>query len=197
MRFATKFLDLLQKITVYLAEAFLLIMVALMFAEVIARFFGGSIIMYGQTILRGLVAWSVFILIGSVSRENSHIRIGFFAEKLLGERAPRIWSILEDIVTLPILIFLIWAAWLWVDFYIAQGLKETLFSITGLRYPSWIPVIIVPIGLGIAAIFYIERIVKQLASLRSSRRGRGGVESDRGAEEDAIDASSVGGSYID
>jgi len=168
MRLFTRSLDIVQNITVYITKGFLLIMVGMMFAEVICRLFtGGSLLQFGQTILRAMVAWSVFLLVGSVARRDEHIRITFFIEKALGNRAQTVWSVLEDIVALPICIFLVWAAWRWMAFTIEQDVRLTLFQLAGFTYPSWIIHIVFPVGMGLGALFYIERIVRRVHSLRS------------------------------
>ena len=143
-------------------------MAGMMFAEVIYRIFtGGSLLQFGQTILRAMVAWSVFLLVGSVARRDEHIRITFFIEKALGSRAQTVWSVLEDIVTLPICIFLVWASWRWLAHTMEQDVQFTLFQLAGFTYPAWIIYVIFPIGMGLGALFYIERVVRRIRSLRS------------------------------
>ncbi|MFC1926448.1 TRAP transporter small permease [Chloroflexota bacterium] len=193
MRLVTKSLNILQKTTVYIGEVFLILMMGLMFVEVIYRFWGGSLLPFGHTILTAMVAWSVFLLIGSVSRENGHIRISFFIEKALGKRAERIWPVLEDVISLPLCVFLVWASWRWVALYMQQGLRQELFQLGGFTYPSWVPIIIVPIGLSIASVFYLERIVKRIHALFSHHGKEHELEKkDTNTEDKRLDITTTG-----
>ena len=79
---------------------------------------------------------------------------------------------MENIVALPICIYLTWVGWDWVTSKKAQGTVRWLDATHS--YEEWIVVLIVPIGFGLAALFYLERLVRQAWPLLVRIWGEGG-----------------------
>jgi len=170
-RLARKFMSLLQLTNTGISVFFLMAIVILMFMEVVSRYvFGGSVISFAETIIRLTMGWIVFLLLGSVARMNEHIRIGFFIDKALGERAGSFVYTLENIVMIPLCIYLGWTGYRWVAFYFRLGFRDELTTIGGPTYPTWIPMVILPIGLFICAAFYLERMITQIHAIRFRRK---------------------------
>ncbi|MFC2058259.1 TRAP transporter small permease [Chloroflexota bacterium] len=172
-RLASKFMSLLQLTNITISVFFLLVIVGLMFVEVVSRNLGGSVIAFAETIIRLTMGWTVFLLLSSVARLNEHIRIGFFIEKALGQRAGSFVYALENIVMIPLCIYLGWVGYRWVAFYFRLGFRDELTTIGGPTYPTWIPMVILPIGLFLCAAFYLERMITQIHATRFRRKEQG------------------------
>ncbi|MFC1926765.1 TRAP transporter small permease [Chloroflexota bacterium] len=170
-RLARKFMSLLQLTNTSISVLFLMIIVLLMFMEVVSRYVvGGSVVSFAETIIRLTMGWTVFLLLGSVARMNEHIRIGFFIDKALGPKAGSFVYAMENIVMLPLCIYLGWVGYRWVAFYFRLGFRDELTTIGGPTYPTWIPMVILPIGLFICAAFYLERMITQIHAIRLRRK---------------------------
>jgi len=189
MRILSKLLDWLERGAEGLTVAFIIAMAAGMFAGVIFRYFVGSSIPFLMVILTGMFIWIVFLLIGATSRRDEQVRIGFLVQLLLKGRAQSFWTAVENIVSLPVLVYLTWAASSWVKTLMEQD--KTFFLGATVSYPAWIPVIIVPIGFGIGSLVYLERSIKQARSLIRGRRERKGIESDGSGNAAGLEPGSV------
>jgi len=170
MRLLGKSIGFVQRATVTIGVVFLLLITVLMFVTVVLRYFVGSAVPYTMVFLTGLMVWFVFLALGSVSRRDEHIKISILADMLFRGRAKEILATLENVVALPLCIYFTWAGYQWVTLTMAQGTRY-LFGYF-YSYPAWIPHLILPIGFGIASLFYLERTVKQVQSILL-RRGEG------------------------
>jgi len=157
-------LDLVQRGLVGVCVALLAGMATLMFVVVVTGKIVGQAIPHSELYLIGMLAWGTFLILGSVSRRDEHIRIGFFIETVLRDRAKPFWTVVENITGLAYCVFAAWVSWSWVSKRIAEGAVEFLGLET---YPAWIPILCVPIGFSLCALFYLERGVKQLWPLVS------------------------------
>ena len=189
MKLVRRSLNLLETVTEIWSGASVLLITGLMVAAVVLRYTMEGSIVGSWTIMTGLMVWLIFALIGSVSRKDEHIKIGVLAEMVFRKRARAFRSTLENIVALPLCAYLTWAGWHWVDFRLQQGGRE-FFSST-VTYADWIPILILPIGFGIATLFYLERLVKQVSSYLRQRRQRQYAQASVSgqAEEGAIEAA--------
>jgi TRAP-type C4-dicarboxylate transport system permease small subunit len=185
MNLPGKLLALVQRATIAVSVVLLLVMTWGMFAGVVMRYFVGGHVPYLETFLGVLLAWSVFLLIGSVARRDEHIRIGFFAETVLRQRAQPFFTALENIISLPLLIYLAWVGYRWVVFHMDQGTREFLGRSTT-TYPVWPTITVVSIGCGIGALFYLERTVKQVRSLLLRRQKKQHGSSDPSEEREVL-----------
>ncbi|MFC2059427.1 TRAP transporter small permease [Chloroflexota bacterium] len=70
-----------------------------MFLAVILRYVFHIHLSWTDETTTHMMTWGVFLGVASVSRANSHIRIGFFAEKMLGaRRAAIVWTTTENVI---------------------------------------------------------------------------------------------------
>ena len=154
-----KLLNVFQGITTIVGALFVVAMSLLMLFMVVARYFFDYNWVWGQVVLTGMLAWGVFLIIGSVARKQQHISIGFFARVLFKDRAPLVMHTAENIVGLPFCIYMAWHSWAWVDRTRDLGLIEFVGTHT---YDLWILRMVLPMGFIIASLYYFERCVKQL-----------------------------------
>ncbi|MFC1926134.1 TRAP transporter small permease [Chloroflexota bacterium] len=159
----SKYMDTMHKATTALSVVFLFFTVIIMTYAVVARYLT-SALFYGEPFVVIMLVWTVFLLIGSVARRDEHIRIGFFVNKLLGKRASPFIYGLESVASLALCIYFAYWGIRWVQ--LAMIINEGIsYNELGDEYPAWIPYIIAPGGLIIAATFYLERIVRQARSI--------------------------------
>ncbi|MFC1994216.1 TRAP transporter small permease [Chloroflexota bacterium] len=152
-----------------LAVFFLVSVTGLVFINTVLRPITVLPMIWLEDIAMYVVAWSVFILLGAVARRDEHIRVGFFAEKLLGEqRAKSLWTTLENVVGLGFACFLTYHSYRYVvNTYEMHTIR---YVGTSFSYALWIPRIVVPLGAGILAVLYLERTLRQLRSFKAARR---------------------------
>ncbi|MFC2017980.1 TRAP transporter small permease [Chloroflexota bacterium] len=119
-------------------------------------------------ITKYLVAWSIFVIMGPVTRNNENIRVTFLPEKVLGEKkAATFVYVFENIVALLLCIYLAKGSY---DLIISTrdlGLMRP--SSGGWEYPMWIVRSGIFVGFVLACIFYFERSVKWLLSFFTDR----------------------------
>ncbi|MEE8385156.1 MAG: TRAP transporter small permease subunit, partial [Dehalococcoidia bacterium] len=113
--------------------------------------------------------YSIFVVLGAVTRSNQHIRVGFVLEWLVGERkAQRIWTTLENVIGLGLTAFLAYTAVRWAAESHATGEKEFTHFIENF-YSVWIIKVMPAVGICLLSFFYFERCARQLLSYISSR----------------------------
>jgi C4-dicarboxylate transporter DctQ subunit len=167
-----RLLGLLEGATSAMGGAFLILIATLMFIDVIGRYFAGFALGFSATLTTLMMGWGVYLLVGSVARRDEHVRISFVIERVLGQRAKSVYHALENILSLGLCGFLIYAGYLLIASY-REIDQQTLLMPTasgGIKYDAWIDVIVIPLGFFIAALFYIERIANQIRSLRRKQR---------------------------
>lgn len=160
----------LDRVSISAGIIMLFLMLALTFMSVILRYgFDISYAWYEHVIILMLV-WSIFILVGSSTRRDDHITVGFFIEKIAGseERARRIRTVLDTVIGLGISTFLVWALYRWAAY--SHGLGSQIY-ITGTGYyAEWIRRVPVVVGIGLVSFFYLERFIKLLVLLIEPER---------------------------
>ncbi|MFC1963749.1 TRAP transporter small permease [Chloroflexota bacterium] len=162
MRFLVKFDLFLERATATIGGVFIVGMATLMFVTTFLRYLAGISFPWTEEILKMMMAWSILLILGVVTRRNEHIRMTFFAEKIFGvERAPKVWAWLENLFGIGTYGFFTWVGWRWTMFAYEHNIRAVT---TGLpwRYPLWIIQIAFLVGFGIMTLFYLERIVKQI-----------------------------------
>lgn len=157
-----------QMATVALGVVFLVVMTSLMFVTTVLRYFIGSAVPYTMVILTGLMVWITFLLIGSVARNNEHLRITLLPDIVFRERSNEFVAAIENLVATPLCLYMTWVGIDWLDFRIDQGARYMIGYTDS--YPAWIPNMILPIGFGLASLFYLERSIKQISSFIQQRR---------------------------
>jgi TRAP-type C4-dicarboxylate transport system permease small subunit len=159
-----------ERLTMGLSVTMLILMVSIMFLATIFRYILESPWKWSEEALVYLMAWSIFILMGSVARQNQHVRIGFLMERIMGgpKRAELVSSALENIIGVCIGIFLAYAAVRWTN--TSREMGTIVWSATGVSYSQWLVRIIPTTGLCLLSLFYLERSIRMLISLVRSRR---------------------------
>lgn len=175
MKVVTKVLDLLENLTKGTGGAFVFLMATLYFAQVIARYVFREGIPNALLVTVMCMVWLCFLLVGSLARQDEHIRIGAVTEAVFKGRARDFRFVVENLVALPLCIYLSHAAVRWVGRTITSG--DRVYISASDSYAAWIPHIIVPVGLCIASLFYLERNMRMLNSLLARRKGRRHPES--------------------
>ncbi|MFC1993676.1 TRAP transporter small permease [Chloroflexota bacterium] len=164
-----KFLDILQSFTVNLSVVILVFMTLMMTVEIVSRYIIKSPVYMAEHFVMIMMGWIVFLLIGSVARRDEHIRIGFFVTKVLGSKAKSFTFALESITGLVLSGYLTYWGIKWVQLAMKLGMKES-YTPEMDQYPAWVPWIVVAIGMGLATLFYLERIVRQARSIYRHRK---------------------------
>ena len=183
-----KFLDFCQRGTSAMGASFLILITVLMIIEVVGRYFASFTLGFSSTLINIMTGWGVYLLVGSVARRDQHVRIGFFIEKVLGRRAEPVYHTVENVFSLGLCCFLIYAGYLLIASTMQQG-TESIFMSTktgSIDYPAWIDLIVIPLGFFIAILFYGERIANQIRSLIRYLSGRGQGEQGIGSGEEVI-----------
>ncbi|MFC2058607.1 TRAP transporter small permease [Chloroflexota bacterium] len=166
------FLNGTEEISLSAAAFIFAVMLVLGFLSVILRYVVHYPFTWTEEILAFMMAWGVFLGGGTVVRRYGNIRMGFFAEKLLGaKRAPVIWTALENLVGLAAITFISYQAYRWILYSYRTGTK----GFGDIPYPFWVVRLVVLIGFGLMSLFYLERAFKQVQT-----RGQAGTEEQQG-----------------
>ncbi len=156
------YIDRVIRCLIYVLTAML---VSLGTAVIILRYVGHVPMGWAETFLALLMVWLVFVSIGLVAREGTHIRFSFFAERIFHRRASAVWDTLENIIGMVLCGYLAWQFYPWVHFtFVLKSVDINYF-----QYPLWIPETILPIGFALMGLFYVERTIKQILKLMASR----------------------------
>ena len=152
-------LDFLEKAPLWFAMLLFLIMTCIAFMGVIMRYTVHSPITWEHEVTSFMMAWGVFLGTATVTRDNSHIRISFFAEKIFGaKRGPEAWSFMEEVMGMGLCGYICYLGGRWIKLSYDTGAA----SLGDIRYDLWIPRMAVSIGLALMVVFYTERFVKRL-----------------------------------
>lgn len=137
---------------------------ALLMVNALAKWFDFTQIGWSMEITAYMIAWSIFIMMGPVTRSDEHIKVSFLPEKVLGkEKGATFMFALESILGLALCIFLSIHAYNLIIHTKAFGLR--IESSAGWYYPMWIVRSGVFAGFVISALFYLERTIKWLRQL--------------------------------
>lgn len=173
-RFLLRALDVfpawVERATMLASILMLIGMVLIMFVSTVFRYIVELPMKWSEEALMFMLAWSIFILMGSVARRDEHVRIGFVMEWVMGspEKARRVWNVLENVIGLGISIFLAYAAYRWLN--ISRDMGSIVWSAAGFSYPQWLTRIVPTLGLFLLSFFYFERNIRMLLAVVASRR---------------------------
>jgi len=163
-RYGTLPLDAMEKLTLSFSALLFAVMTIFAFVAVILRYFFDTGVMWETEVLGYFMAWGVFLGAASVTRENSHVRVSYFADKIFGEkRAPKVSFTLENIIGICACGYLTHIASRWIIRTVESG----AIGPGDLQYALWIPRLVVVIGLPLMVLYYTERLVKQIISWRT------------------------------
>jgi len=166
-----KSIDIMQAFTINMGGLLLVFIVGLMTTAVLFRYVVQNPVYLAEGFLQLMMGWMVFLLMASVSRRDEHIRIGFFVNKVLGPRAKPFIFALENISSLVLCIYFGFWGIRWVQMALRLGMVHP-YNAEGDTYAVWIRWIIVPIGVWLTAVIYIERIFIQARSVYRQRKAK-------------------------
>ncbi|MFC2018119.1 TRAP transporter small permease [Chloroflexota bacterium] len=143
------------------AIALLVSMWGLLLVNTVAKWLDIYSVGYTLEFVKYMMAWSIFVVMGAVTRTNDHIRVSFFPEKLLGERRGAVFMyVTENLVALGMCIyFTIHAYRFIIESYNSDFVEH---SIGGWNYQMWIIRIGILVGFLFASLFYFERTMKMI-----------------------------------
>ena len=115
-----------------------------------------------EFVLAMLMIALTYFMVGAVIRSDEHIRVSWFAERVFGEkRAQWMWFALEGVIGLLICGYLCYLAADKVLLDYRGGMIEHYAGFPiGWNPPRWAVRLIIPVGMGMAALFYLERCIK-------------------------------------
>jgi len=154
-----KCLNGLEGMSLWISMFLFAVMFIIMFLAVILRYIFNIHLSWTDETTTHMMTWGVFLGVASVGRANSHIRIGFFAEKILGaRRAAIVWTTTENVIGITVATYFAYYGYEWILLSQKFGAK----SVGEFVYSLWILRSVYFIGMVLMAIFYFERIVKQI-----------------------------------
>lgn len=154
----------------------LAVMTLVTFAQVVARYVFNDSFTWALELTVVCFAWLIFLGISYGIRVGSHIGVDAFV-RLLPPRAARVLAIVAVLLCLLFCGFLIWGGWQ----YTAKLLKIGVLM-QDLPIPRWVPTIVVPIGMALAALRFLQVLVRlvtgQQMTLHLADEARESLESD-------------------
>ncbi|UCC60772.1 MAG: TRAP transporter small permease [Dehalococcoidia bacterium] len=174
LRFIIRILDVfpawVERATLLASVLMLIGMAGIMFLSTIFRYLLDSPWKWSEEALVYMLAWSIFILMGSVARQYGHVRISFFIDRIMGspDKAQRLSNVMENIIGLGIGIFLAYSAFRWMNF--SREMGAIVWSAAGFTYAQWLTRIVPTLGLCLLSFFYLERSIRMLLAVAISRR---------------------------
>lgn len=140
-----------------------------------------------------LIVWSIFLMIGPVSKLNQHIKVAYMPVRLLGERRGMVFlAVVENLVGLAIGIYMTIQAYKWI-----ARTKEIDYvqpSAGGWDYPMWIVRLGILLGFIFLIFIYFERTVNLIRDYLAQKgkvagSGSGEAEPDEKIDGQALTAS--------
>lgn len=129
------------------------VMVLLAFLQVVLRNLFGTGFIWGDTLVRHLVLWVGFFGAALAVKEERHISIDALT-KFLSPRTKRIAWVLTSAFAMVVCLYLSEAAWVYLKEEHAAG-SQLVLSI-----PSWVGLMIIPIGYLLLAVHFCVRVVE-------------------------------------
>ncbi|MFC2058316.1 TRAP transporter small permease [Chloroflexota bacterium] len=151
-------------LAVNMSAALLSVITVMMTYEIFARHLIDRPFFLAELFIMMMLAAIVFLTIGTVTKRDEHIRIGFFVSKVLGDRSKTVMFVLENIAGLALSFYITYAGVKWVQLQMKLGHVRSWSTNPWDQYSEWIPHMVVCVGMGIAAMFYAWRIVRWLRS---------------------------------
>ncbi|MFC1994237.1 TRAP transporter small permease [Chloroflexota bacterium] len=159
-----KFFSGVDALSVNMSAAILSVVTVLMTYEIVARFVIDKPFFLTELFVMMMMAAIVFLTMGTVTKRDEHIRIGFFVSKLLGNRAKTVMFTLENIAGLALSFYITYAGIKLVQLMMKLQHKRAWSTNPWDQYSEWIPHMVVCVGMGIVGMFYAWRIVRWLQS---------------------------------
>ena len=168
------FCSLAERFWVTFGIGLLIGMWALLLLNCIGRWTGAYSIGWTLEILGYMVAWSIFVMAGPITRWDAQIKVSVIPDKLLGEkRGAAFTHAVENFVGLVFCTYLTIHAFRFIRF--VWGEVEQ--SSAGWDYPLWLVYCGILAGFLFCSIYYFERTVRWIRQLFLARKGKGGEPS--------------------
>lgn len=157
--------DRLSRFGAVLAEICLVLLMALVFHEVIARYVFNKPTLYSVEISEYLLIFVAFMAAGWVLQEDKHVRMQAFVH-LMPAKVRYVFALFTSTIVLCFCAILVW-----------QGTKASVMAFTGgyhssslLNVPLCVPYAIIPLGsliLGLQMVVRIGKIIEHSADIDS------------------------------
>jgi C4-dicarboxylate transporter DctQ subunit len=145
--------NLLDNFEKYLISTALLIIIAVLFTNVIARYFFLNAIPWAEELSRYLNIWAVFIGVSAGVKKGVHIGIPAFINLVLPGKAKRVALIIADIIALSFCVFIA---------YYGYKLSVAQFEMKqyspALEFPIGLVYSAIPAGMFLSSIRYLQKI---------------------------------------
>lgn len=143
----------------------LLTMWGMLFFWTVAKWADAYSLGWVMEIVKYMMAWSIFVVAGPVTKSNDHIRVSFVPEKLLGQKRGAAFSYAaENLVGLGMCLYFTYHSYRFIIDSYNSGFKE--LSLTGdWTYPMWVIRIGILVGFLFADLFYFERTLRWIKNL--------------------------------
>lgn len=139
----------------FIAAIFLFFGMGLMFYQVLSRYFFGFSLYWAEEIVRYLVIWSNFIGASILIKDNEHINVDFFVDKLKDEHK----AIMEQATNILGACYSLFLLLTGVTL-VMEALSNGSISDSRLETPMWIPYIIMPLAGFLITCRYVQRIIR-------------------------------------
>ena len=157
----SRMFERLSRLGAVLAEISLILLLALVFHEVIARYVLNKPTLYSVELSEYLLIFVAFMAVGFVMQQDGHVRMPSLIN-LMPVKVRRIINLLTSTIVLGFCLVLTW-----------HGAKASLMAFKGgyhssslLNVPMWIPYAIIPTGallLVLQIVVQIGRIIERMA----------------------------------
>lgn len=167
---------LLDRFESFALATLLAVMTVVTFVQVVARYVFNDSFTWALELTVVCFAWLIFLGISYGIRIGSHIGVDAFV-RLLPPRIGRILAIAAVLLCLVYCGYLIWGGWQ----YTAKLLKVGVLM-QDLPIPRWIPTVIVPLGMALAALRFLQVLIRlitgQQMTLHLADEARESLESE-------------------
>ena len=124
-------------------------------------------------ILGYMVAWSIFVMAGPITRWDAHIKVSIIPDRLLGEeRGTAFMHAIENFIGLGFCTYLTVHAFRFIELVYDQGWVER--GSAGWDYPLWILYCGILVGFLFSSLFYFERTVRWIRKLFINKEAKSG-----------------------
>jgi TRAP-type C4-dicarboxylate transport system permease small subunit len=143
---------------------FLAIMIVLSFSQVVLRNFFGTGILWGDTLVRHLVIWVGFMGAAIATHEERHISIDALT-RFFSPRWKALSQILTSLFAVIVCYYLSDAALVFLNDERDSG-SDLILSI-----PTWVALIVIPVGYGLMGIHFVVKIIENAMRLLGKEVG--------------------------
>ncbi len=154
----------LARLEGFFLSFFLLVMILLAFAQVVARNFFSVGMIWADITVRTLLLWVGLLGASLATHLNQHLSIDVFA-KFLGGRSRRVVGIFVKLFSVIVCLYLFMAASRFV-----QGERETGTRILE-TVPLWTTELIIPIAFALISFHFLVSILNDLTALFPGKKG--------------------------